>query len=233
MFATNDSRSTLSWSNRLGNFRNTQVYNFYSSGEEVLGEYADDPPLSALGSAELLVNWWALNPPGKSFVWVWQEKSKGVAPLDTILGSTHGGWKFNTNPPYYFIQSGTNTHMSRTVADALPPQQLQTNAFFDMSYDFMLFSPSGGSAYAQANRERILSDAIPAVTWAVGSHPVPRLQAANRNFNMNALYQNDWPQMRLLTGQNNNNWWHSDFRDVAFTYVHPLFNQFVTVGNLK
>ncbi len=38
LFPTGDARSTLSWNNRLANLRNTDIYNFYSSGEEVLRE---------------------------------------------------------------------------------------------------------------------------------------------------------------------------------------------------
>ena len=40
----NDARVTLSWSNRLTNLPITNIYNFYSSGEEVLRRYAYDPP---------------------------------------------------------------------------------------------------------------------------------------------------------------------------------------------
>jgi hypothetical protein len=44
-----DARSTLTWSNRLGNLGNVDIYNFYSSGEEVLREYDSDPPSTVLG----------------------------------------------------------------------------------------------------------------------------------------------------------------------------------------
>ena len=226
LFPTNDARSTLAWSNRLGNFHSAQVFNFYSSGEEVLREYNDDPPVSSFGSAALLAAYWEAHPPLSSFVWVWQEKAKGVAPLDTILGSTHGGWKFNSS------YDTNNAHLPAAQANVLPAAELQTNAFFDTSYDYALFNPLTGSDYAQENRNRILSDAIPAVTWAVGSHPVPRLQASGKNFDMNALYENGWPASRS-TGDEAFKWHHSDFRDVAYTYVYKLFNIFVQTGNLK
>jgi hypothetical protein len=165
-----------------------------------------------------------------SHAWVWQEKGKGVSPLNTVLGSTHGGWKFNLG--YY-----TNgVHMSASQANALPASQIQTNAFFDMSFDSALFNPATGSTYAQANRHRILSDAIPAMSWAVGSHAVTQLDVlfgGQHNFNMQAEFQNGWPQKRLTSGENNNNWYHSDVQQLAYTFTYPLFNKWVTLGNLK
>jgi hypothetical protein len=52
LFAASDVRSKLTWSNRLGNLGNVDIYNFYSSGEEVLREDPDDPPSTIIGSGE-------------------------------------------------------------------------------------------------------------------------------------------------------------------------------------
>ena len=51
LWPTNDARSTLTWSGRLANLQNASVYNFYSSGEEVLRDYPADPPSSLIGIA--------------------------------------------------------------------------------------------------------------------------------------------------------------------------------------
>ncbi len=124
-------------------------------------------------------------------------------------------------------------------AALLSDSQLRTNAFFDVtgtgySVDTALLGVNG-STYAQANRNRILSDAIPATTLPVAANPVDRLAPdgqPNRNFNMNALYQNGWPSKRLEDPEGNN-WWHSDFKDVAYLRVYKLFDEFVTLGDLK
>ncbi len=229
LFPTNDARNSLTWNNRLGNFRNTQVYNFYSSGEEVLREFDLDPPVTAFGTVDTLVNYMAVHPPAGTFAWVWQEKAKGVCSSDLVLGSKEGGWKFNQSPIYW----PGGTHISSSAADAISGLQLQTNAFFDMSYSSLLFSPSTGSAYAQTNRDHILADMLPAMTLPIGSSVVPRLVAAGRNFDMRTTFQNGWPQSRLTSGEKTNNWYHSDFRNVAYTYTCPLFEQWVTLGNLK
>jgi hypothetical protein len=71
LFPADDVRSTLTWNNRLADFRNTDTYNFYSSGEEVLRNYNVDPPAGVLrGTATEIVENWAGHPYG-SYVWVW------------------------------------------------------------------------------------------------------------------------------------------------------------------
>ena len=236
LFPSSDARSMLTWSSRLANFGSANVYNFYSSGEEVLREYYDDPPVSAFGNARMLQNYWANRPPVKSFVWVWQEKAKGVSFNNNVLGSTHGGWKFN---------AAYNTNGSRipaAQANVLPGSQLRTNSFFDFDdgshaySDLALFSPSG-STYAQSSGNRILADAIPAMSWPVGSHAVPRLSLGGqptRNFNIYSPdFQNGWPAKRLENLSEFDKWWHSDFKDVAYTFTYKLFDKFVELGDLK
>jgi hypothetical protein len=236
VWTNTDYRSLLAWSGRLTNFNGAQVYNFYSSGEEVLREWNVDPPTNILTDvAQIAANYLSTYSPVASYVWVWQEKSKGIAETDWLLGSTHGGWKFNTN------------YASLTIAqaDALQAQQLQTNAFFDLtSPSFgtadLALCGSLGNAYAYENRNRILSDAIPALSFPVGANLVPSfsppISPTLRNFDMQASYENGWPLGRPpqkvgITAPGE--WWHSDFHQVAYTFTYQLFNQLATVGNLK
>jgi hypothetical protein len=236
LFPSNDARSSLSWTNRFADLHNTDVYNFYSSGEEVLRDYPADPPTGVLSSALPQLQAIFADRTG-SYVWVWQEKAKGRCSLNWTIGSTHGGWKFNTNYGYSG-PFGVWLPLEPTNAVLLSDSQLQTNAFFD--FGSVLFNAdvalqgAGGSNYAQTNRNRILADAIPAMTLPVGANPVPKLSPLNqpsRNFNMQALYKNGWPASRTSTEELN--WHHSDFKDVAYTYIHPLFDQYVSLGNLQ
>jgi pimeloyl-ACP methyl ester carboxylesterase len=226
LFGSLDYRSKLGWPGRLSSFNNAQVYNFYSSGEEVLRSWEDDPPTNILTSiAQVFWNYYYSQSPLGSYVWVWQEKAKGTAATNAFLGSDHGGWKFNTN------------YSSLTVAqaDALSAPQLQTNAFFDFgSPDFpndYAVEGSFGNVYAYENNNRMLGDAIPALSYPVGANPVPRFQANDLNINMQGL-ENNWPSSRLQTTEGNN-WHHSDYQVVAYTYTYQLFNEMVTLGNLK
>ena len=245
LFPAGDGRSQLTWENRLANLQNANVYNFYSSGEECLRTYPTRPTPDLTGyiGNGLWQKLWN-GVPVSSYVWCLQELEKGRMSAD-ILGSTHGGWKFNdlvygTNS----IWSSTSfTHMSPSAAASLPASELQTNAFFDVTdfigqipfswtQDLTLYG-SAGSSYAQANQNRILSDTIPALTLPAGANPVTVQGILAQNFNMNTpQFQNGWPQGRLSTHEGNN-WWHSDFHQVAYTFTYKLFDQFVTLGNLK
>ena len=101
-----------------------------------------------------------------------------------------------------------------------------------ISAHILTLTNANGSTYAQANRNRILSDAIPAMSLVAGANPIPRFDVSGRNVDMNTpQFQNGWPQGR--TGNEVNKWHHSDFHEVAYTFTYKLFNQFVTTGNLK
>ncbi|MFZ1074175.1 MAG: alpha/beta fold hydrolase, partial [Verrucomicrobiia bacterium] len=240
VWPTNDARSTLTWNNRFGNFGSTAVYNFYSSGEEVLRTYSGAPPsnLILLFGAQL-VQW--IEGQSGTYVWAWQEKDKGQMLGNTILSSDHGGWGLNENlnSGYVFFVNGLRTNIPPAV---ITNSVLQTNAFFDMSVDTAMFTASSsGSAYVQTNRNRILSDAIPALTLPLGANADTNLDirfGGTRNFDMQSSYENGWPTGRgapqwpigtTAFGE----WHHSDARIVAYTFTYQLFKQMVTTGNLK
>jgi len=239
LFSTNDARSTLFWNNRLGNLGNVDVYNFYSSGEEVLRLTTDDPPSSTIGIlAKQVINRASLfglwpDVPFGTYTWYWQEKGKGTCDEDGLIGSSHGGWRFSD---YYYGVPVVSANSTAYTPNSMLPQ----HPFFDFSRaalvgpphpDLALTNTVTGSAYAAANRNRILSDAIPAMSLVVGANPVPSFDSTH-NLNMNTpLFQNSWSQGRSNGEQNK--WHHSDFVQMAYTFTYKLFNQFVTTGNLK
>lgn len=226
LFGALDPRSKLSWNSCFTNFHGAQLYNFYSSGEEVLREWSEDPPTNVLSAgAQIVVDAIYLQSPASSFVWVWQEKAKGRAESDNLLGSTHGGWKFNTN------------YASLTVdqANALQPDQLQTNAFFDFGSTIftadLTLEGDFGNVYANTYRDRIRSDAVPALSWVIGSHALATLDQPGEPRNFDIMdFENSWPRQ---SGSEAFKWHHSDFREIAYTYTYKLFNKFVAIGNLK
>jgi hypothetical protein len=235
LFPTNDNRSTLFWNNRLGNLRNVNVYNFYSSGEEILRTYTTNPPPSVLGKVRTQVtDFWPFGIPFGTYTWYWQEKGKGTCGQDWFLGSSHGGWRFPVN------EYGDPIPVPPATANSLPNATLRQTPIFDFgSYfdsvlgpfpDLTLTNNANGSAYAAANRNRILSDAIPAMSLVLGANPVPTAGIVVQNIDMMTL-KNGWPQGR--TGNEANKWHHSDFHEAAYTFTYQLFNQFVTTGNLK
>ena len=235
LWPTNDARSTLTWSNRLSNFQNADVYNFYSSGEEVLRATTSDPPTNLVSAAETIVgNYIFSHTPVASFMWVWQEKGKGRCASDGLLSSSHGGWKFNS------AYDTNGVHMGVSQASSLSNVQLSTNAFFDVTStnfgnaDLALYG-SGGSAYAQAHSNRILSDTIPSLTLPVGANAITNLDivfGGKRNFDKTTELENSWPIARLDSNEGNR-WHHSDCRQIAYTFTCKLFDNIVTLGELK
>jgi len=240
LFPANDARSTLTWSNRLCNLGNVDIYNFFSSGEEVLRTTTNDPPNSALSMTitQLTYHFWD-NLPFGTFSWYWQEKGKGTASQDWFLGSSHGGWKMNYYPPYVYMSNGFPAFTSPAQALSIPNSQLMTNAFFDVTSsnwgtaDLALYG-SSGSSYAQANRSRLLADVIPAMSVVAGANPIPRfappVSPSQKNIDMMTL-ENGWSLGRKVP--ENGKWHHSDFVQMAYTFTHQLFDTFVTTGNLK
>ena len=250
MFTTNDGRSTLTWSGRLTGLQNASVYNFYSSGEEVLRDYPTDPPSYLLTIAygqgvALLQGIKGAN------TWAWQEKLKGLMSANGLLSSDHGGWQFN---PYYNTDI-FGDHMSPANAELLfNSGHLETNAFFNWGSPSLSLFPynndlaleasygsSYASSYAQNNRNRILSDAVPCLTLPLGANADTNLDlefGGTRNFDMQTTYENAWPPGRGAAKypagtQAPGEWHHSDVEAVAYTFTYHLFDKMVTVGNLK
>lgn len=240
LFPSGDGRHALTWAGRFSNLRNTDVYNFYSRGEEVLRTTESDPPSGLLSALGVTVSVYLLTrTPLAAYVWVWGEKAKGRAASDDFLGTTHGGWKFNYYPPYLYVDGGLPSFMSPAMAAQLPDSQLMTNAFFNLSSDVFTADTAlygqNASSYAQANRDRILSDAIPALTLPAGANPVSLL-ATTRNFDMQASFETGWASGRGIVqvgAAASGEWHHSDYLQVAYTYTHTLFYEIVRDANLK
>src|SRR5258708_37126166 len=166
---------------------------------------------------------------------------KGRGEIDELLSSTHGGWRFETNSVYFYYTNGVYTHMPDSRASLLPNSQLQTNAFFDVpsayfgAADAALLG-AGGSAYAQAHRNRILSDAIPALTLPLGANPVSQAGIVAQNSDMQSSFENGWPsgrQARQVGAVAAGEWHHSDCRQVAYPFTHKIFDNIVNLGELK
>lgn len=242
LFTNGDARSTLTWSNRLGNLGTVDIYNFYSPGEEVLREDTDDPPSGILGGGVTqLINYYGASVPFGTYVWVWEEKGKGNAAHDDFISSTHGGWRFQVN------QLGNPDPVPPDTANTLPNSTLQQVPIFTFGsyYDringafpdlTMTNTDGSASTYAQAHHDRILSDAVPALTLPVGANYVAFFDeraADTRNFNVQSKFETGWPIARFTSEEKNNNWHHSDYDCVAYPFAHSLFDEIVSDGNLK
>ena len=94
-FSSDDGRHRLTWRDRFSNSGGTAFFNFYSSGEEVLG--ADDGMTRSIAGVlwKELYHFLFQDEPNGSQAWVYQEKLKGRTSTGKVVGSNFGGWGFN------------------------------------------------------------------------------------------------------------------------------------------
>jgi len=233
-----DQRETLTWRNRFAGFPpGIGYYSFYSTGEDVLATYAGN------GLSLDQVKKWEF---GRNS-WVLQEKWKGRAPIGGAGygGTTVMGWGFNSDDYYPYIpwEADTADWLAQKKLDAntkIMSNELIEKPFFrrPMSLNGLstLFDPvigGPGSDYAADHRNWLLAEALPALTLPTGGHDGERMKVKlNKNniFDMNAN-KNGWPVERIK--QKNTDWWHSDIKDIAFSFTYKVIAELLRRGGLK
>lgn len=212
LFGVGDYRKQLTW---RGYFADavSKVWNFYSSGEDVLKTHVGDPgPLDYATGGE---------------AWCLQEKRKGRNWISSTGGSTHGGWGFNEEYEGYTpVQAaGISTNVLKTIPFFRPGNGFIQN----------LYEPHNGSDFAGNYIYEFLAGFVPSRTLPCGANVVDKFNPPNqpsRNFNMNDM-QNGWPQGRLGDLDKEDRWLHSDIREISYLYVYEVFDEFITQGGLE
>lgn len=242
---TSDGRNGLTWQNV---FAGLDVgTNLYSSGEEVLANPINDSvPL-----------WEPLFGSGLR-AWVSQEKHKGGAGLAApFFRSRTGGWIENKawyvptvpTPPAGSPQ--THRRFASEAQDVAAPGGVPTSALASEPF-FQRFqaSESGGfypgyqgsrlhAPIGDANADdearklvtvaKCLGEAIPALSFPLGSNNSTKFDDLSGNFDLNgAAFKNGWPSSRSDT-----NWKHSDCLNVAYIFNFPLYDKMTSDGDLK
>ncbi len=210
LFDEPDGRYYLTWRARFGNI--SRAINYYSSGEDVLNN--NDPPRN-------------MHLPATEKAWIFQEKVKGgILPTVLVGVDSHGGWGFNGAYSRGVYDPSNGVFVKATTPDEaalLPDYLLRTQSFFKRFYDKALYGPGGSALAAEPNvRGKILAEAIPASSRATGRNEVEDFFAANVDL---MTLKTGWPR-------SNENWHHSDFKNVAFLYVHQFFGDMVAEGDL-
>jgi hypothetical protein len=229
-----DNRAKLTWRGRFKDRpANTTYYNFYSSGEEVLGTLPFNTPITQIivDEAQQL----------GVYAWAVQEKLKGSNPIPIdLIGSSMGGWGFNPDDEEYYLTKldvyGYVLPVPIPASDAnlIDENVLKTRPFFKKGPDPDLYWPGiTGSTYAANNKNQLLADAVPALTLPVGGNFTSIFGPANtNNFDMQSRFKNDNKEWPLLRGKDKN-WFHSDLKNVSYPFVYNLFDAFVSLGGLK
>ncbi len=240
-------RHGYAWPNCFSRVRHLgDVINCFSAGEDV----TNCPP--AITSASVLSTLWA----GRSIdygVWKTQELLKGVGWTRSLgalpMDRSQGGWGFNTAWRGRFIPSGPDRllggrfeQLSPAVAARITDAQLRTHPFFrpfEQRWLHMI-SIAPGSPLADIPKMRydLLARGLPALSPAAGSTPFPFLggNGSVTNFdleNRGRASGGDWPQEGHDSSLTRNRWLHSDFKNVALPFVHPLFQTIIRRGTLR
>jgi hypothetical protein len=244
LFLPDDARRRLTWRGRFQTL-GPNVFNFYSSGEEVLAEHANTLGDPSIFDVAYTREGFYL---GK-FAWALQEKLKGrIRELQSfpLLGSVYGGWGFTHN-----IGHPPHTPAAAEVA-TMTDSSFQTQPIFDPGFDLIehspgpadpsgyvsvephgptwiidLTDPSKGSDIAASHSNTLLTEMFPATTLPIGSTFQPSLGQEN-NFDMQTEFKESWPAERQ-----NEDWRHSDLKQVAYPFVFRLFDRLVELGKLN
>jgi hypothetical protein len=115
---------------------------------------------------------------------------------------------------------------------AQPERELiDTNPTFNDGPTWILdlYGTTSGNIVAanSGNRAQLLAEAIPSLTWCMGSREVTRFE--DRNFNIPSLVnQINWP--RGKPDGTTPEWRHSDMREVAYLYQYDFFDKIVELS---
>jgi hypothetical protein len=150
-----------------------------------------------------------------------------------VLSSNYGGWGFNgtydiIDPVTIGSDEERYIHLPADQAANLTDEQLRTNPFFKLGDSQLYQSGGAGHNYAAVHQNKLVTEMIPCRTWPIGANPLGRLPAG-RNFDMNSEFKdlaNGWPRPEP-------EWRHSDMKNVAYPYVHILYDKLVEHGGLK
>lgn len=154
-----------------------------------------------------------------------------------MLGSNYGGWRVDQDTYNEWIVDAAghavNVALQPDTANQLTTDAIKAKPFFKLTGDdlTLLQNYPAGSVYAKNNHDRLLAEAIPALSLAAGRNEVIKFNIDN-NFDMNLSYKTttEWPYDRIVV-KKIDGWLHSDIRDVSYPYVNKLFLKFIELGN--
>ena len=231
IFSADDPRSTYTWINCFSRIRSAgNVINCFSPGEDV----TNCPPETQ--SASVLATLWA----GRSVdygVWKTQELLKGVGANRSLamlaMERSQGGWGFNLGWRGRFVPHGPDKAagghyelVDPVTAGKLSPHLLRIYPFFRHFREIRIHYPGPMRLSPLLNlqdlRYDLLARGIPSQSYAAWAEPVPGMA----NLDLEQTGRNPaarWPTDGHTDKKRSHRWLHSDFKNVALPFVHPLF----------
>ena len=231
---SSDVRGELGWAGHFAPLLenpNLEVYNFYSSGDEVFAEASQVP-----GLVTGMFHWptFSLSWPfvdidftPDAFPWQKQEVFKGI----NVAGSLSAGWGFycwTTN----INNEAIKVRYSAAEANALVANgSIVTNAVFDRGVSAM-FKPD----ISDFEKADILAYHIPAVSSPAGKVAV---WGGDNSVDMNISCKvNEWGREGVQVEKEGQrvteySWLHSDIKNMAYYYVYPAFTNIIEKGVMR
>ena len=238
LFSPADRRSSYTWQDCFRRVRTSGIaLNCYSPGEDVTNCPSD------MTSASVLATLWS----GRGIdygAWKTQELLKGVGLARSLaapaMERSQGGWGFNAAWRGRYVphgpmpkDGGHYERMSPEAAAKIAEPQLRVYPFFRHFAEVWLHQPDTFRVSPLLSdrplRYDLLARAIPAMTYAAGGAPIPSQgQAPVTNFDLERYgrkKEGRWPNRGHTDEKRAGRWLHSDFKNVALPFVHPLFHQ--------
>ena len=213
-FPVGDARRNLTWRGRFVGVKAVAV-NFYSSGDEVLELYTDAHNPSWYNGFSPSGNW------GDRYSWHKQEIWKGRKSLLGFMGTTEwSGWGFKKNALGIKVWS---TDEANAVVDL---SVFATNTVFN-PYPASITN----SVATRLETDFHLAQGIPALSPPTGRTDLSDVNVTSFDINTPQFMANTWP--RPNDGQLGGRFLHSDIKNVAYFFVHPVFRKIVEVGGLN
>ena len=224
LFDENDDRNKLTWRGRfalLPTLSGTTLYNFYSSGDEVLGLR------DLVGPDGMVVVEHNTGQQERNHSWQKQERFKGRKHYDSFAGlaaTDQAGWGFKD----VYVSNGDHSgSWEREVyyvaadANAATTNQLKSTPVFSNRPDALF-----NSTIPKTTRDALLAQAIPALSAPIGSRSVLQNQSnglSNINANDTEIRNVDarWP--RDSNAMYGTSFLHSDIANIALPFVSRLW----------
>ena len=213
-FVDGDARHKLTWRGRFSVVLPVAV-NLYSTGDEVLEIYLNAHNPEWYNGFSPSGNW------GDRYSWHKQELWKGRKSLLGFVGTTDwSGWGFKSNIIGVRVWSASEAN---AVVDL---STFATNTVFD-PYPISITNAVATRLETDAH----LAQGIPALSPPTGRTNMMSAGMVSFNINTTHYMANTWP--RPNDGELGGRFLHSDIKNVAYFFVHPVFREIIEVGELN
>ena len=219
-------RGLLTWKNRfvgLLEVSGLALYNYYSSGDEVIGLYTS---VSADGMVHMDG---FTGHEMRNHSWQKQERLKGRAGFDTLsglAGTDEAGWGFRQLTRWVETASGNHGYFEQynipsSIANAISTNDLVTNTVFRPNPQ-TLFS----SNQTRSEIDARLAKAIPALSGGIGANPLFGVFGQSRSYDMqqpgNPIA---FPNGRISHSPYGTAFRHSDIKGLSYYHCFNIWRK--------